>query len=839
MVLCAAAFLNFLTRLGGRGGRAPPCVRLLMLPRVCLAERQVSGPNSDGGAAVRQESATCFPDTGTAGPLTCGSLPTPSVAPAGVPEHTSAAISPDINNNTLADNRHAGGSVRWGTSADRAVQITAEDAAYATSPFDEASDPERLPSKASLRTPGQALGAQNGRPLRLADIDIGRVFMTASQALYGHDGSNASSSNAVQPVVGAVANMEEEDGRLYVSLEPLVPDGVTTPPAASVASAAVRSPPQPLETIVPEKADSPTEPEAGHRKREHSSEETRTTSQAATVGDRTSVEKAGARLAGDRSSVEKTARKRLREQDKPLECLRCQRRFVLPKMLARHKCGVTYNCAECGKVFKKRCQLKAHFFIHKQVKDLICATCGSAFKEKSNFNRHVRTHSALRPYKCPHCAKCFKVAATLYVHRLTHEARGRFVCDLCGKDFKRPEHLRQHRRIHTGEKPYGCSVCGQSFTTDNTLRTHMRRHTGERPYPCPICQKRFTQSSAMKTHWRRHSDQREFHCPACPLKFKQKYDLSRHMESHSTDRPHRCPLCLFCFKTRSSLQKHSETHNGTRQFRCTICDKVFRRPSYLRLHEASHSDQTRFSCPVCSKTFTRRYNLRLHQEEHEEGGGRRHGCRLCGRAFRRVSGLRQHQRSVHSRVEDAVEAANAQAKDAGAGDDYGHLGRLSCPSTIVGGVSKLEVDWYTPASLRAQDGVPSMEVEPQQPVITTFTEEPVELDLNGNIVSHGTGLPLVCQGWKPAVFNNQPRPGAPLSLQLNALGSAVTEGAVRDTGPIAVSEAETGDRADSGKDPLGPANPPNYHTETESSRNPSGGLPVKGEASDSEDVVVD
>ncbi|XP_043242327.1 zinc finger protein draculin-like isoform X2 [Amphibalanus amphitrite] len=442
----------------------------------------------------------------------------------------------------------------------------------------------------------------------VVDEEIGRVFLTANRALYGCDDHDAAESSAAHPAASD-EDADEEDGRLFIALDAVPPeDG-------------------PIGTPEDER---------------QSPEDDRPAEAELEVG-----QEPGEVEPGVESGSKNVTRRRVREQDKPLECPKCGRRFILSKMLDNHKCGVMYTCTECSKTFKKRCQLQAHSFIHKQAKDFVCSICQRAFKEKSNFNRHVRTHSSLRPYKCPHCVKCFKVAATLYVHRLTHDARGRFVCDFCQKDFKRPEHLRQHRRIHTGEKPYRCSVCQQCFTTDNTLRTHMRRHTGERPYPCPICQKRFTQSSAMKTHWKRHSESREFACSMCDLKFKQKYDLNRHMVSHNTERPHQCSVCHLRFKTRPSLQKHLETHSEERHFSCGTCGKAFRRVSYLRLHEATHGASARFACTLCSKSFTRRYNLRLHQEEHEEGGRRRHFCSRCRRCFRRAAGLRQHMAVTH------------------------------------------------------------------------------------------------------------------------------------------------------------------------------------------------
>lgn len=48
------------------------------------------------------------------------------------------------------------------------------------------------------------------------------------------------------------------------------------------------------------------------------------------------------------------------------------------------------KCDFCGRVFKKRCDLKRHERMHTGVKPFSCSVCSKKFSRKDNFLTHIR-----------------------------------------------------------------------------------------------------------------------------------------------------------------------------------------------------------------------------------------------------------------------------------------------------------------------------------------------------------------------------------------------------------------------------------------------------------------
>lgn len=81
-----------------------------------------------------------------------------------------------------------------------------------------------------------------------------------------------------------------------------------------------------------------------------------------------------------------------------------------------------HKCAECGKLFHKRIQLRQHASTHLQEQDkLICSLCGSKFNRQSNLVAHVKKcHAENRTYKCRVCSSQFTSLSLLLSHRRLH-----------------------------------------------------------------------------------------------------------------------------------------------------------------------------------------------------------------------------------------------------------------------------------------------------------------------------------------------------------------------------------------------------------------------------------
>lgn len=135
-----------------------------------------------------------------------------------------------------------------------------------------------------------------------------------------------------------------------------------------------------------------------------------------------------------------------------------------------------YKCAECGKEFDQRWNLRIHLRSHYNVKPFSCDVCGKRFTHLSNMRVHKQTHTGIKPHACDICNKCFGSKANMLAHKQTHTNEKPHGCRICGKSFLRRSNLHMHLKIHTGEKPHSCTICGRGFVRKSTLNIHMKTH---------------------------------------------------------------------------------------------------------------------------------------------------------------------------------------------------------------------------------------------------------------------------------------------------------------------------------------------------------------------------
>lgn len=184
-------------------------------------------------------------------------------------------------------------------------------------------------------------------------------------------------------------------------------------------------------------------------------------------------------------------------------CHECSAKFAKSSLLRKHQ-GYYHQtfpverrtCDICGKILKNRASMLKHMRKH-SAPPKSCLYCKEVPATPALLAKHMETmHAQHKNISCAECGKTFFKKSNLRMHMAVHSGVKKFTCEICGMSFTLSGNLASHRRIHTGEKPYTCSHCGRGFIQQASLRSHEAGHTNIKTHTCTECGASFSRAGS-------------------------------------------------------------------------------------------------------------------------------------------------------------------------------------------------------------------------------------------------------------------------------------------------------------------------------------------------------
>lgn len=194
-------------------------------------------------------------------------------------------------------------------------------------------------------------------------------------------------------------------------------------------------------------------------------------------------------------------------------------------------------------------------------KPLQCDKCNKRFLNNSALACHLKTHLLGRKvFECPICKESFHHVLQLKLHVPKHCVDGNYTCPHCSKQFEKYSIIRKHIRGSHCERKHTCPDCSKPFPTLDKLRMHLLKHSDFREFQCSDCGKQFKRKDKLKAHCKRmHSEERENAIPE--KKFTPKVQPTDYLRFI-----YKCHTCLVGFKRRGNTiykKNHNMKNNDT------------------------------------------------------------------------------------------------------------------------------------------------------------------------------------------------------------------------------------------------------------------------------------
>lgn len=207
------------------------------------------------------------------------------------------------------------------------------------------------------------------------------------------------------------------------------------------------------------------------------------------------------------------------------------------------KNGGPYICDLCGKVYKCRETIAAHFsYIHGPRKIFSCDQCPKTYTAYSALSSHKKfSHKEYEPFVCDICGRKTKTKAEARSHVFTHQSKSK--CRICHKFVA---NLMGHMWTHK-KKKISCTICGEMIVK-KCMEQHIKARHVEKPKP--------------------------FKCEQCDEAFLRKRDLVKHKKEKHGFKLFRCH-CSYRIDCPKRFREHKKLHKkGTSTYVCSVSQKI-------------------------------------------------------------------------------------------------------------------------------------------------------------------------------------------------------------------------------------------------------------------------
>lgn len=110
----------------------------------------------------------------------------------------------------------------------------------------------------------------------------------------------------------------------------------------------------------------------------------------------------------------------IHSDEEPWHCTKCTKKFKTKYRLKIHMDthrDTPYSCPHCPLQLSTRRTLRMHLVVHRETKAFQCATCGKAFRRAKDLKNHNNLHTGKRPYTCPFCSRTFANGSNCRSHK--------------------------------------------------------------------------------------------------------------------------------------------------------------------------------------------------------------------------------------------------------------------------------------------------------------------------------------------------------------------------------------------------------------------------------------